>query len=268
MSPDLHQHQECQYPPSPSQQQYSQDARLHAAPPATSTSTSTSTSTPPDAASSHDRALRLLTARFVPQGEFKYASAFVNQSVVAISDPDVWMCDSGASDHMTRNAEHVLNRQAPSKQQQWVMIGDGRAMKVLRVGSLNLELHGDTDVGVQLPRVYVEDGLAINLLSLHTIQAKHPITLESKGVHIFGGEITFPCGDSGSFLRATRLSPSHPVRLAAATSVSPLSPPVEPSVPQEDNFLPPPPIAVEMNGVHVDNFPAPAYCCRDEWSAC
>ncbi|CAN0320397.1 unnamed protein product, partial [Laminaria digitata] len=82
------------------------------------------------------------------------------------------MCDSGASDHMTGNAEHVFNREAPSKQQQWVMIGDGRAMKVLCVGSLNLELHGDTDVGVQLPRVYVVDGLAINLYSLHAVQAK------------------------------------------------------------------------------------------------
>ena len=37
MSPDLRQYQECQYPPTPSQQQYSQDARLQAAPSVTST---------------------------------------------------------------------------------------------------------------------------------------------------------------------------------------------------------------------------------------
>ena len=148
------------------------------------------------------------TAHFVLQGEFKRASAFVSQSAVAISDPGVWMCDSGASDHVTGNAEDVLNRRAPSKQQQWVMIGDCRSMKVLCVGSLNLALHGDTDVGVQLPRVYVVDGLAINLFSLHAVQAKHPITLDSKEVHLFGGKIPFPHGASGSFLRATRLSPS------------------------------------------------------------
>ena len=51
-------------------------------------------------------------------------------------------------------------------------------MKVLCEGTLSLELHGDTDVGVQLPIVYVVDGLAINLFSLHAVQAEHPITLE------------------------------------------------------------------------------------------
>ena len=34
---------------------------------------------PPDVASSHERALRLLAARFMPQGEFKHASDFVGQ---------------------------------------------------------------------------------------------------------------------------------------------------------------------------------------------
>ncbi|CAN0426647.1 unnamed protein product, partial [Scytosiphon promiscuus] len=129
------------------------------------------------------------------------------------------MCDSGASDHMTGDSEHVFNREAPSKGKEWVMVGDGRAMKVLWVGSLNLNMHGNTDVGVHLPRVYVVDGLAVNLFSLHAIQVKHPVTLDSAGVHLFGGTITFPRGDTGSFLRATRLSPSHPVKLAAVAVV-------------------------------------------------
>ena len=149
MSTDLQQYQECQYPPTPSQQQYSQDARLQAAPSAIFTSTSTSN--PPDAASSHDKALRLLTARFVPEGEFKHASAFVGQSAVAIADRRVWMCDSGASDPMIGDATNVFNRKAPPKGQEWVTIGDGTVMKVLCVRTLNLDLHCDTDVGVQLP---------------------------------------------------------------------------------------------------------------------
>ena len=130
---------------------------------------------------------------------------------------------------------------------------------MLCVGSLNLELHGDTDIGVQLPRVYLVRsrwGLAINLFSLHAVQAKHPIALDSEGVHLFGGKMAFPHGASGSFLRATRLPPSHPVRLAAVTAVSPLSPPVEPNDPHVDNSPPPLP-AVERSGVYVDYVPPP-----------
>ena len=148
----------------------------------------------------------------MPQGEFTDASAFVGQSAVAISDRRVWMCDSGANDHLTGDAKHVFNRKAPLKGQEWVTIGDGTVMKVLYVGALNVELHGDTDVGVQLPSVYVVDGLAINLFSLDAVKAKHPITLDSKGVHLFGGKITFPRGASGSFFTCYTtfpLAPSH-----------------------------------------------------------
>ena len=57
------------------------------------------------------------------------------------------------------------------------MIGDGTAKKVLFLGILNLKLRCDTDVGVQLPRVYEVDGLAINVFSLYVAQARHAITL-------------------------------------------------------------------------------------------
>ena len=85
---------------------------------------------------------------------------------------------------MTGDAINVFNRRAPSKGQEWVTIGDGTVKKVLFVGTLNLELHCDTDVGVQLPRVYVVDGLAINLFSLHAVQAKHAVTLDSTEAHL------------------------------------------------------------------------------------
>ncbi|CAN0480975.1 unnamed protein product, partial [Laminaria digitata] len=135
-------------------------------------------------------------------------------------DRNVWECDSGASSHMTGNVELVFNREAPPKGQEWVRIGDGTPKKVLCVGTLNLEFHCDTDVGVQLPRVYVVDGLAINLFSLHAVQAKHTVTLDSTGVHLLGGKISFPRCATGSFLRATRLSPSYPVKTAAVATVS------------------------------------------------
>ncbi|CAN0385300.1 unnamed protein product, partial [Scytosiphon promiscuus] len=112
---------------------------------------------------------------FVPRG--KSEDAFVDHSGVAISDNNVWTCDSGASNHMTGDATNVFNRKAPSKGQEWVAVGDGTVKKVLFVGTLNLKLHCDTDVGVQLPRVYVVDGLVSNLFSLHAVQAKHVVTL-------------------------------------------------------------------------------------------
>ncbi|CAM9729227.1 unnamed protein product, partial [Laminaria digitata] len=82
------------------------------------------------------------------------------------------MCGSGASNHMTGNAQVMFNREAPPKGQEWVKIGDGTPKKVLCVGTLNLEFHCDTDVGVHLSCVYVVDGLAISLISIHAVQAK------------------------------------------------------------------------------------------------
>ena len=116
----------------------------------------------------------LLTTRFVTQGEFEHA--LVGQTVVRVM-PDTLFgcCDSGAIDYMTGDAEQVFNRQVPPKGQEWVTVGDGKA-KVLFVGRLQLKLHCHTDVSVQLPRVYVVDGLAINLFSLYAVQARHAIT--------------------------------------------------------------------------------------------
>ncbi|CAN0518915.1 unnamed protein product, partial [Laminaria digitata] len=132
---------------------------------------------------------------------------------------NVWVCDSGTSSHMTGNVELVFNREALPKGQEWVRIGDGTVKKVLCVGTSNLDFHCDTDVGVQLSRVYVVDGLTINFFSLHAVQAKHAVTLDSTGVHLLGGKIAFPRCATGSFLRATRLSPSYPVKTDAVATV-------------------------------------------------
>ena len=45
-----------------------------------------------------------------------------------------------------------------------------------------MKLNCAITVGIQLPPVYVVDGLAINLLSLHAAQAKHAATLDSTAV--------------------------------------------------------------------------------------
>ena len=144
--------------------------------------------------------------------------------------------------------------------------------RVLFVGTLNLKLHCATDEGAQLPGVFVVDGLTINLLSLHAVQAKHAVTLDSTWVHLLGGKITFLRRATRSFVRATRLPPSYPVKLAAAASVhvhpSPPPPPrvVESSAVRTDDFLPPQPTG-ESSGVRANDFVPPPPYSRVEWSA-
>ena len=82
-------------------------------------------------------------------------------------DRIAWTCDSTVIDHMTGDPEHVFNHQVPPLGQQLVTNGDGTVKRVLFVGTLNLTLHCATDVGVQLMRVFIVDGLAINLFSIH-----------------------------------------------------------------------------------------------------
>ena len=50
----------------------------------------------------------------------------------------------------------------PPMGQQLATIGDGTVKGAPFVRTLNLNLHWVTDEGVQLPRVFVVDGLAIN----------------------------------------------------------------------------------------------------------
>ena len=57
---------------------------------------------------------------------------------VAISDLNVWVCDSGVSNHMTANAELMLNLEAPSNGQERVWIGDGVGKNILCAGTSNL----------------------------------------------------------------------------------------------------------------------------------
>lgn len=138
------------------------------------------------------------------------------------------------------------------------MIGDGTAMKVFFVGTLNLQLHVDTDVGVQLLRVYAVGGLAINLFSLHTVQAKHAIKLDSTKVHFFGEKIILPVGQQARSYVLQGFPLRNRVNIAAVTSVPPPrplspSPTVEPGAVKVGYFLPPPP-TVKPGTLKVDVF--------------
>ena len=51
------------------------------------------------------------------------------------------------------------------------MIGDGKGMEVLGVGSLNLKLHAKADFNVKLTNVFVSKGIEFNMFSLHDAEA-------------------------------------------------------------------------------------------------
>ena len=96
-----------------------------------------------------------------------------------------------------------------------VLIGDGKAMRVLGVGSLNLKMHSKTDLKVKLNAAYVTEGIGFNLFSFHDAQAKQPITLGKNGAHLFDNRLTFPRDATGSSLFATRMDPTPTTGLPA-----------------------------------------------------
>ena len=121
----------------------------------------------------------------------------------------------------------------PEKQK--VMIGDGKAMRVIGVGSLNLKMHSKTDFDVQLTGVYVIEGIGVTLFSLHQPQARQTIILDKEGAHLFDRLLTFPRDEIGSRLYATRLNLTPTAGLTAVPSFPGVRPPL-PVV-----FSPPPP---------------------------
>ena len=92
--------------------------------------------------------------------------------------------------------------------------------------------------------------------------SRHPLHRCLIRLDFSGGKTSFPRGTKASSLRAIRLSPSHPVKLAAVYSVSsPVSPLVPPLPTVEligahvnDFSSPPPTVRVSLNGLPVDYF--------------
>ena len=95
-----------------------------------------------------------------------------------------WVSDNGATNHFTSDSSNVYDwiEIPPGKER--VLIGDGKAIKVTVVGSLNLKIHSKTDFNVTLTGVYVTEGAGFNLFSLHQAQARQTITMDNDGVHL------------------------------------------------------------------------------------
>ena len=195
--------------------------------------------------------------QFCPPGESVHSSGIVCSSSAQItptsafavqshnSRSDFWIGDSGASCHMTNDACKMYCMRPPPSGQQEVITSDGTRVRVECVGNIDVVFHGRSDEKIILCDVSYVPGLKFNLFSFHKAQQTHVIILDAAGAHIIGKNLTFPCGKSGSYLRATRLAPGtvgarpRTNRALASQISTPLSscvPSFPPSVPSSSQF--------------------------------
>ena len=129
---------------------------------------------------------------------------FVGQPVGVDQVNDVGIGDSGATTHMTRNADLMYGTRPLSPHRSTIILGDGSIRKVKFVGKLDLVFHSRTDHPVTLHDVSFVPDLGFNLLSFHVVQE---IILNKTGAHLLNGRLVFPRRSNGSSLRATRVMP-------------------------------------------------------------
>ena len=134
---------------------------------------------PPGEFSSSDLTDRLADGDRV--GGSYLPSAFVGQAVGVDQVNDVWIGDSGATTHMTRNADMMYDTKPPSPHRLRIILGDGSIRKVQFVGKRDLVFHSRTDHPVTLHDVYFVSDLGFNLFSFHVVQEKHEIILNKTG---------------------------------------------------------------------------------------
>ena len=69
-----------------------------------------------------------------------------------------------------------------------------------------MKMHSaDGDLEVTLTNVAFQPGARFRLLSLHEVMPKCSAMMDAFGVHRFGGKLTFPRGESGSYVKMTRI---------------------------------------------------------------
>ena len=136
---------------------------------------------PPGEFSSSDLTDRLADGDSV--GGSYLPSALVGHPVEVDQVNDVWIGDSGATTHMTRNADMMYDTKPSSPHRSRIILGDGSIRKVQFVGKLDLVFHSRTDHPVTLHDVSFVSDLGFNLFSFYVVQEKHEIILNKTGPH-------------------------------------------------------------------------------------
>ena len=102
-------------------------------------------------------------------------------------------------------AKFVYNKRGPLPGEAFLLIGDGRKLKMECFGSLDVVFHCKDDVRVTLENVAVVPGLAFDLMSFNCIQEKHDILTNRDGTWTLDGRVHFVKLPAGNYIQATRV---------------------------------------------------------------
>ena len=133
------------------------------------------------------------------------------------SGSTVWIGDSASSVHGTGSGKFVYNKLRPLPGEAFLLIGDGRKLKVECFLSLDVVFHGKDDVRVMLENVAVVPGLAFDLIYFNCIQEKHDLLMNRDGTRILDGRVHFVKHPAGNYIQATRVEHgANPLAMVAA----------------------------------------------------
>ena len=128
----------------------------------------------------------------------------------------VWIGDSASSVHGTGSGKFVYTKRRPLPAGAFLLIGDGRKLKVECFGSLDVVFHCKDGVRVTLENVAVVPDLAFDLMVFNCIQEKHDILMDRDGTWILNGRVHFFKLPAGNYIQATRMEngAGSPARVA------------------------------------------------------
>ena len=119
------------------------------------------------------------------------------------SSSTVWIGDSASCVHGTGSGKFVYNKRRPLPGEAFLLIGDGRKLKVECFGSLDVVFHCKDGVRVTLENLAVVPGLAFDLMSFNCIQEKHDVLINRDGTWIPEGPMHFVKLPTGNYIQAT-----------------------------------------------------------------
>ena len=117
----------------------------------------------------------------------------------------VWSEDSASAVHDTDSGKFVYNKRRPLPAKAFLLIGDGKKLKVECFESLGVVLHCKDDVRMTLETVAVVLGLAFDLMYFNCIQKKRDILVNRDGTWILNGRVHFVKLQAGNYIQATRV---------------------------------------------------------------
>ena len=94
------------------------------------------------------------------------------------------LCGNGATSHITSDPFNAYDWADIPPGNENVVSGSAKRMRVVGVGSLNLQTHVATDFNLKLTGVYVTEVIDFNQFSIHDAPKRQEITLDKHSVHL------------------------------------------------------------------------------------